>query len=151
MMNEVQNRADVIFNFLRKRQRVSDEARNSLPHRIVKTFDMICKSGFLSDGFMPLNRNNRFICFPKICKTNGALSVNRRHAVPQSLGSDSASVTDVNTENFAGISVNRQPNPLLVVFVSNKRPHLVALQDQAIFFFDRNWTSRATCSYLALT
>ena len=39
-----------------------------------------------------------------------------------------------NPNNFAGVPVKGQPDPLFVPFVPNKRPHFIALDRQSAFF-----------------
>jgi hypothetical protein len=56
-------------------------------------------------------------------------------------------IANKNTDNFACVYIHCQPNPLLIAFVTNKRPHLIALDRQSPFFFGQTSTVFETDQY----
>lgn len=84
----------MISAFLRKRRSFSDGARNSPPHRIVESFNTVCKSRFLTDRSVPSDRNDSLAGIPKICKTDSASSINGGKTVPQGPRSLATPVAD---------------------------------------------------------
>jgi len=76
MMNEIPYRFEMMFNFFGERKCFSDQSGNSLSHRIVEAFHMICLSTFFSDRTVSFEKENLFISRPKIRLTDSALPIN---------------------------------------------------------------------------
>ncbi len=70
-------------------------------------------------------RDRRFIRVPEIGVANGAVLVDLRERCPEGLRCFSISAANVNPNNLAGFSVDCEPNPLFIIFISNKRPQFV--------------------------
>ena len=67
MANEILDGADMIGEFLGKRERVSDQPRYPLSQRAVESIDVIGYPLLLFDDSMLLLWNDTFIGLPSIC------------------------------------------------------------------------------------
>ena len=70
------------------------------------------------------------IRFPKVGIARGPLPIDIGQRIPECLGTFGATITDMNADNFSGVTVNGEPNPLFLLFISDERPHFVALDSQ---------------------
>ena len=150
-MDKVPNGANMIGEFFRERQRLSDEPGNRLSEGAIKAFDMIGFPGFFTYSAMALGGNYGFVRRPKIGITDRALPINGWQRRPEGLSAFPAAIPDMDPDDLAGIAVDRQPNPLFIIAVLNERPQFVTLDGQpstALFF---TWTWRGVRSYFWLT
>jgi len=132
-MNEIPYSSDMIFDFFGKRQSLSGQSRNSLPHCIVESFYMVCFSALLFYSAMSLGWKNICISRPKIRITNSALTINRRKRIPQPLRAFIAAASAIYPGNFFCLYILRKPNPYLISFVPDKGPCLISLNRQPAF------------------
>jgi len=135
MVDKIPDGSDVIFYFFRKRKCFSYQAWYSLSQCKVKALYMIGFSSFFANSFMPFRRKNFCVWWPEISITYSTLAINRRWWIPKAFCSCYIPAPDIYSDNFFGISVNSKPYPLSVLFVTDKRPHFIALNCQAAFFF----------------
>ena len=82
-MEKVEDRTDVIFKLLRKRQGFAAQAAHSLPKGVVETFDMIGLTGFLAASFVPFRWQDSGVRLPEVGKANRALSIVGRERRPE--------------------------------------------------------------------
>jgi hypothetical protein len=82
-------------------------------------------TALLADRPMPLAGYHGFVGLPKITVTDRALPIDRWQRTPQGTGTVAATITDMHPNNLTGISIDGEPNPLLVPFFADKRPGLI--------------------------
>ncbi len=99
-MDKMPKRANMICQFFRKRERFTYQAGDALPQRTIKAFNVIGLARFLPDGAMTLGGQNRGIGGPKIGVRHRALAINGRQRIPQALGADLVTGTDIHAHNF---------------------------------------------------
>jgi hypothetical protein len=96
-------------------------------------------------------REDSAVGLPEIAVADSTLSVDWRKAVPESLRRDLVACSDRKSDNLSSLSIQCEPEPLLIALTQDERPQLVAFQNQAPFFFGVTSTVRGTFAYLALT
>lgn len=129
----------MINYFFRKRERLSYQSGNSLSHCAVKTLYRICFSTFFSHRTVPFGRKDFFICRPKICIGNSALSVNCRQRVPKLLCPFTITTADIHSDNLFRINIFCQPYPHLIFLAFYKRPHLITFNCQPSLLLFRDY------------
>lgn len=86
---------------------------------------------------MPLGGQDPLICFPGIGVDHSALAIDGRQRVPKHLSTLSASIADVNPNDFSGVGIEGESDPLFVSLVVHKRPEFIALHPQWLFFLSQ--------------
>ncbi len=144
MMYKIPYRTDMILNFFGKRECFSYQSGNSLSHCVIKPLNMIGFSSFFTNRTMPFGRKNFVAGRPEICIRNGTLPVNSRYRIPKPQRPFLISISCIDTCYFSCILIYCEPNPLLIIFISDKRPHFIALYRQPAlrFFFHINFFRR---------
>ena len=111
--------ADMVIQLFGKCQRLPDQTRHPVTQGVVEAFDVVGKAAV-------------FTCRDVVVRVaDGRLVVGFGQRVPQSLRARSAAVTDMHADDGEGLPVQGQPDPLLVAFVADERPQLVAFQAKA--------------------
>lgn len=150
-MNKQPNGTDMILHLFREGQRFADEAADSLPERGVESFKMRGSAGFFASWTVPLCGQRRSIRGPKIGVDHGTLAIQRWERFPEFLGSRLIPLPNRDTDNLTGVSIQGQPQPLLVRFFLDKRPTFVTFHRQSPFFFGWTATVRGTVAYFLFT
>ena len=101
-MDKIPNRANMIFQLFRKRERFTYQAGDALPQRTIKAFNVIGLARCLPDSAMAFGGQNRGIGGPKIGVRHRALAVNGRQGIPQSLGPGLVTGADIHAHDFFG-------------------------------------------------
>jgi hypothetical protein len=101
---------------------------------------------FLADRAVPLAWEDRPVCLPKVGVTKRTLTADRWQRRPKGLSTLLAPVTKLHAHNLTCTTVQRQPAPLFVAFVADKRPGFGAFQGQAPLVLALTMTGRGTCS-----
>lgn len=83
---------------------------------------MIDFARFFSDGSVPYRWNHTLITFILIGVKSRPLTVHFRNIFPQLLSTFLTSITDMKGDNLTGVDIHSKPNPLLIIFVTNKTP-----------------------------
>ena len=130
-MYKIQYCSYMIANRFGKRESFSDQSGNSLSYCVIEPFNITRFSAFFRNRTMPLRRKYFLICGPEICITYGTLPIYRR----KRCRSVFSSVSDMISHDFFCDHINRQPYPLLIMFISYERKQFVALYDQTAFFY----------------
>src|SRR3990170_1882725 len=130
MMNKILYCPNVIYYLLRKRKCFSNQTGDSLSHCTVKSFNMICFSTFFSNSTMSFGRKNFLISRPKICISYCVFFVNFWQRIPQPLRSLTIPTSYIYSNYFPCIFIHCQPNPLFILFLSDKRPHFITFNCQ---------------------
>ncbi|QTA86678.1 Uncharacterized protein dnm_027020 [Desulfonema magnum] len=139
-MNKIPYRTDMILNFFGKGKRFSHKTRNSLPKRVVKSFNMAGLPCLFADSTMPFRWKDRIIRFPEISVTDRTLTIYRRQGIPETLCARFVPASDMNTDNFTRVPVFFQPYQDLIAFIINKGPQFVTFGSEPsfrLFFYIR--------------
>lgn len=120
VVDKVPERADVIDQLFRKRERLSDEAATALAQGVVEALDMIGMATVFADCSMTFGRKNCRVGLPKISVGNCTLAVDWWKRGPKLASCLLGSCPDRDTNNLARITVQRQPDPLLPALPADK-------------------------------
>jgi len=74
---------------------------------------------------MSLARECGFISLLKVAVGYSTLAIDRWQGLPERSGSCSGAIADMHPDNLTGISIDGEPNPLLVPLIADKRPGLI--------------------------
>lgn len=121
----------MVFELFGKGQRLPDQTRHPVAQGVVEAFDVVGEAAVLARRDVAVFREGQGVGFPIVGVTDGGLAVGLRQGVPQGLCACSAAVADMYADDGAGLPVQGQPDPLLVAFVADEGPQLVAFQAQA--------------------
>jgi hypothetical protein len=105
-----------------------------LSQRAVEPLNVISLTTIFANGPMSLARQHRFISFPAVAITDSTLTINGRQGLPERSSSCSGAIADMHPHNLTGVSIDGEPNPLLIPFMADKRPSLITFHRQAPFF-----------------
>ncbi len=135
-MDKIPNCPNIIRDGLRERQGLPNQAADALAQRIIQPLDAIGFAARFSPWAMSLGGKEQRISFAKIALCDGTLARDPRQRLPQLAGGDLTAVPNRYPNNFPGVAVNRQPDPLLVSLVVDERPQFVTFEGQSSFFWD---------------
>ena len=125
MADEVFDGADMVRQLLREGQRVTDEAGDALPQRVIEALNMIGFAGVLCDGFV-LRRGNDPGVDRILIRIEGRLrAVHRRQIGPQLFRTLMTAITDMEGNDLPCLCVHGEPDPLFVRLALHEAPHLV--------------------------
>ena len=130
-MDKKPDGADMVIQLFGKCQRLPDQTRHTVTQGVVEAFDVVGKAAVFTCRDMAVFGEDLGIGLPIVRVADGRLSVGFGQRVPQSLRARPAAVTDMHADDGAGLPVQSQPDPLLVAFVADERPQLVAFQAKA--------------------
>jgi hypothetical protein len=133
VVDKVPDRANMVGQLFRERECLSNQSTTTLPQGIVEPLDMTGLTTLLSDRTMAFRWQDCGIRLPKIGVADGTLAIEGRQRSPQSAYAGFGPRSDRHTDNFAGLAVKSQPNPLLTSFLANIRPEFITFQNQAPF------------------
>ena len=112
---------------LRERQRLSDEARQSLPQRVVPPLDMSGQPAVFATRCMLVGWDDLAISLPEI-RVAMSHAIERRDALPQLAASCGRAVAHHIRHDLARAPRERDPNPAFAALLAHKRPELVEFQ-----------------------
>ena len=101
-----------------------------MPQCAVEAPDVVGQARTLGSRDMPLLWDDVHIRLIMVSVKGGLFPVGGRYFVPQLPGAAFASVADVESDDLAGLDIQGDPDPLLVVLVADKAPQLVDLGGQ---------------------
>jgi hypothetical protein len=119
-VDEHPDRTDVILELLGKGQRLSHQPRNPLPQGVVQSFDVAGQATIFANRPMSFAWNDIEVGLPVIGVNLGTLSVYSWDGLPSGNRRFPRALTDVTPDDFSGVCIYRQPDPLLVAFVVDK-------------------------------
>ena len=122
MMNKIPNSANMIGNFLRKRQRFSHSSRYPLSEGIIQAFDRTGFAGLFPNRSVSFGGKDEGIGRPEIRITHGTLTIHRRQGMPSPSGAGFVSAANKDADDVARVLVQGTPNPKCILFVADKRP-----------------------------
>ena len=125
MAYEIFDGTDMVRQLFGEGQGVTDEARDALPHRIVKPLNVIGFAGFFGDGFMLCRRNDPGVDGILIRRERRLLAVCCRYIRPQLFRTLMTAIPHVERNDLPCLLVHGDPDPLLVSLFRHKAPHLV--------------------------
>ena len=96
----------------------------------IEAFNVIGQARALDSRDMALLRDDVFIRRIMIRVKGGLFPIGRRYFIPQLPSAVLASVADVESDDLAGLDIQGDPDPLLVVLIADKAPQLVNLGGQ---------------------
>jgi hypothetical protein len=123
------DRADMIGHCLGKRERSTYQTRDPLAERVIQPFDVTGFAALLANRLMPCRREYSRVCLPAVGIAHRTLTLDCRQGRPECTGSGRIACADCHPDNLPACTVKCQPNPLLLPFIADKRPQLVALDD----------------------
>lgn len=150
-MNEVPNRADMIDQLFRERERFADQSTATLAQRVVEAFNVVGLAARFADWSMTFRGQHGGIGLPEIAITHGALPVHCREGGPQLARDRFRACPDRHAHNLTSHPIERAPNPLLPAFLPHVRPQFITFQNQAPFFCSVMVTERGTAAYVSFT
>ena len=134
MMEEVEDRADVVIELLGKGEGLAAQAADTLAQGVVEALDVIGLPRLLASGLVAFGRKDGGVGVPEVAVADRAHPVLRWQRVPQLASRFCGAVTNCHANHFAGFTVEGEPNPLHLLLVAHVRPELIALEDQAPLF-----------------
>jgi len=141
----------MIFNLLRKRQRLVHQATDALPQGVIQPLHVIGLPAGFSHRAMPFRRQHDNIRLPKITVTHRTLAIHWRQRSPEVAGRCRIPCSNRHPNDFPRVAVDGQPHPLLVPFIADERPPFITFDSQPTLFFDRMRTLRGTGRYFSCT
>ena len=142
-MNKGSNRPNVIRDLFRERERFANEAADALPQGVVHSFDMRGAPRCFAAWSMAFAGQNGGIGGPEVGIGDRTLTVHGGQRGPQRLRGGLIPQPNRDTDNFTGVTIQGQPNPLWCLLGLDKRPEFVAFERQWAFFLgerSRFWT-----------
>lgn len=112
---------------LAERQRLADETSESLSDLVVHPLHHAGFAAAFITGAMLPARECGNVSLVKV-RVNQLAAVALRNTLPQQTAGFGTSVADRVGDNLTGLPGDNQPNPFLVLFLSNETPHLVCFK-----------------------
>ena len=120
VMNKQPDGADVVLDLFREGQRFANQPTDALPECVVHPFNMGGSAGCFAARSMAFAGQNGGIGRPEIRVRDRTLPIHGRQRVPQLLCGGLIARPNRDTDNFAGVPIHGQPNPLLRLFGFDK-------------------------------
>ena len=127
-MNKIPDSTDVIGQLFRKRKRRAHEPTTPLTQCVVEALDMVGLTALLVNGTVPFGGDDCRVSCPKIRVTGGTLPIHAGKGCLQLVGRGLRPAANGDANNLTGCSVEREPNPLLPLFLANERPEFITFK-----------------------
>lgn len=127
------NGTEMISELLGKRQGLTHQTGNALAPRVVETLDVMGVAGSLTDRPVLRSGNHLFVDAILIRVTRGVLTIGPWTLGPQARGPLAAAITHVNCDDWAGLGLHGDPDPLLIGFLRHKARHFMRFDLKALY------------------